>query len=88
MSVAARKAVSTRMKRYWAASWLTPDHRYFKVRTAERDTCILRHDVALGEWELTLFFHAARRQRISHPHQDDVCYTHWFCRFDHSSCTV
>jgi hypothetical protein len=35
--------------------WLAPDHRYFKVRTPEGDTCILRHDVTSGEWELTLF---------------------------------
>jgi hypothetical protein len=35
--------------------WLAPDHRYFKVRTAEGDVCIVRHDVASGAWELTMF---------------------------------
>lgn len=35
--------------------WLAPDHRYFKVRTAGGQLCILRHDVMSGDWELTLF---------------------------------
>jgi hypothetical protein len=35
--------------------WLAPDHRYFKLRTADGEICILRHDVTSGEWELTLF---------------------------------
>lgn len=35
--------------------WLAPDHRYFKVRTSDGETCILRHDVTSGDWELTLF---------------------------------
>jgi len=34
--------------------WLAPDHRYFKVRTAE-GTYILRHDITSGEWELVSF---------------------------------
>ncbi len=32
--------------------WRTPDHRYFRVRTAE-ETCTLRQDVPSGGWELT-----------------------------------
>ncbi len=32
--------------------WRTPDHRYFKVRTAD-ETYTLRQDVRLGAWELT-----------------------------------
>jgi hypothetical protein len=40
--------------------WLAPDHRYFKVRTAEGDTCILRHDVTTGVWDLTLFERPSR----------------------------
>ncbi len=32
--------------------WRTPDHRCFKVRTAD-ETCMLRHDVQSGAWELT-----------------------------------
>ena len=35
--------------------WLAPDHRYFKVRSAGGELCILRHDVATDGWELTLF---------------------------------
>ncbi len=32
--------------------WRTPDHRYFRVSTAD-ETCTLRHDVTSGGWELT-----------------------------------
>ena len=35
--------------------WLAPDHRYFRVRTATGELCILRHDVTSDVWELTLF---------------------------------
>ena len=34
------------------AQWRTPDHRYFRVRTAA-ETCTLRQDVTSGGWELT-----------------------------------
>ena len=34
------------------AQWRTPDHRYFRVRTAD-ETCTLRQDVTSGGWELT-----------------------------------
>ena len=34
------------------AQWRTPDHRYFKVRTAD-DTYTLRHDVTSDGWEVT-----------------------------------
>ena len=33
------------------AQWRTPDHRYFRVRTAD-ETCTLRQDVRSGGWEL------------------------------------
>ena len=33
--------------------WRTPDHRYFKVRTAASESYTLRHDVKSGVWELT-----------------------------------
>ena len=39
--------------------WLAPDHRYFKARTREGDTCILRHDVNSGEWTLAAFERSA-----------------------------
>lgn len=35
--------------------WLTPDHRYFKVRTVEDDIYILRHDITSGAWKVTVF---------------------------------
>ncbi len=34
------------------AQWRTPDHRYFRVRTAA-ETCTLRQDVTSSGWELT-----------------------------------
>jgi hypothetical protein len=39
--------------------WLAPDHRYFKLKTAD-GTYVLRNDIASGEWELRLF------ERVSH----------------------
>ena len=35
------------------AQWRTPDHRYFRVRTAAEETSTLRQDVTSGGWELT-----------------------------------
>jgi len=35
--------------------WLSPEHRYFKVRGGENDIYILRHDESALQWELTLF---------------------------------
>jgi hypothetical protein len=35
--------------------WLAPDHRYFKVKGDDDGIYILRHDVASGRWELTLY---------------------------------
>ena len=35
--------------------WLAPEHRYFKIRGADGDTYILRHDAASDRWELTHF---------------------------------
>lgn len=35
--------------------WLAPDHRYFKVHGDDGGLYIVRHDVASGLWELTLF---------------------------------
>jgi hypothetical protein len=37
--------------------WLTPEHRYFKVKDAQADLYILREDVSSGRWELTWFHH-------------------------------
>ncbi len=35
--------------------WLSPDHRYFKVRGDDGGAYILRHDTHADRWELTLF---------------------------------
>ena len=42
------------------AQWRGPDHRYFRVRTAE-ETCTLRQDVRSGGWELTEVGRSDRR---------------------------
>ena len=35
--------------------WLSPDYRYFKLRSIDHDLYILRHDSDADRWELTLF---------------------------------
>lgn len=35
--------------------WLAPDHRYFKVQGDDDVIYTLRHDIATGLWELTLY---------------------------------
>jgi hypothetical protein len=35
--------------------WLAPDHRYFKLRGADGDTYLIRHDERSATWELTMF---------------------------------
>lgn len=35
--------------------WLTPDHRYFKLRGDDGASYIIRHDPNRDEWVLTLF---------------------------------
>jgi hypothetical protein len=36
-------------------AWLGPDHRYFKLLGSDRACYILRHLVAEGRWELTMY---------------------------------
>ncbi|MDZ7581525.1 MAG: hypothetical protein U5R30_13155 [Deltaproteobacteria bacterium] len=38
--------------------WLSPDHRYFKIKGADGDLYIIRHDSQKDFWELT-FYRAA-----------------------------
>ena len=38
--------------------WLSPEHRYFKLRGDDDATYIVRHDVATWQWEL-VFYQAA-----------------------------
>jgi hypothetical protein len=32
--------------------WMSPEHRYFKVKVEDGRTLLLRHDTASGDWEL------------------------------------
>ena len=36
-------------------AWLAPDCRYFKLRGADGDTYLVRHDERSDTWELTMF---------------------------------
>ena len=36
-------------------AWLAPDHRYFKLRGADGNTYLVRHDEQSNTWELTMF---------------------------------
>jgi hypothetical protein len=35
-------------------AWLAPDYRYFKLRGADGDTYLVRHDERSDTWELTM----------------------------------
>ena len=36
-------------------AWLAPEYRYFKLRGADGDTYLVRHDERSDTWELTMF---------------------------------
>ena len=36
-------------------AWLAPDYRYFKLRGADGDTYLVRHDERSNTWDLTMF---------------------------------
>ena len=36
-------------------AWLAPDYRYFKLRGADGNTYLVRHDERSDGWELTMF---------------------------------
>jgi hypothetical protein len=36
-------------------AWLAPDYRYFKLRGADGNTYLVRHDEQSNTWELTMF---------------------------------
>jgi hypothetical protein len=36
-------------------AWLAPDYQYFKLRGADGDTYLVRHDERSHTWELTMF---------------------------------
>mgnify|MGYP006352203411 FL=1 len=35
--------------------WLAPEYRYFKLRGADGNTYLVRHDERSNNWELTMF---------------------------------
>ena len=35
--------------------WLAPEQRYFKVQADDNGIYLLRHEVQVDDWELTLF---------------------------------
>lgn len=35
--------------------WVSPEHRYFKLRGDDGGVYILRHDAQAGRWEITLY---------------------------------
>ena len=41
--------------------WPGVEHQYFKVSGDDGDTYIVRHDLARGVWELTLFTRGVQR---------------------------
>jgi hypothetical protein len=40
--------------------WLSPEHRYFRVKGEDGDTYILRHDEMSGEWTLGAYTRTPR----------------------------
>ena len=38
-----------------ADAWLAPDYRYFKLRSDDGNTYLVRHDERSSTWELTMF---------------------------------
>ncbi len=47
--------------------WLDPEHRYFKLRGADGDTYILRHDAEGRIWEMTLYRREESENRGQQP---------------------
>ena len=48
--------------------WLSPDHRYFKLRGDDNATYIVRHDTATCQWELVFYRAAGNLAGISSEH--------------------
>jgi hypothetical protein len=38
-----------------ADAWLAPDHRYFRLKGADGNTYLVRHNERTETWELTMF---------------------------------
>ena len=41
--------------------WVTPHHRYFKVRDKDEEVTILRHDIVSERWEMPMFSSGVRQ---------------------------
>jgi hypothetical protein len=52
--------------------WMSPDHRYFRIRGDDGHVYVLRSDEAKGEWTLGAFTHAAAGGVPRHPHPVDL----------------
>lgn len=48
--------------------WIAPDHRYFKVRSDDGRTLVLRHDAASDEWDFAALVGAERPRGGAGPH--------------------
>jgi hypothetical protein len=44
-------------------AWLAPGYRYFKLKGADGNTYLVRHDERSNTWELTMF----RAERVDGP---------------------
>lgn len=45
--------------------WLSPEHRYFKLRGDDGAVYILRHDPAAERWRLTMYDSGGHPDRLS-----------------------
>ncbi len=48
--------------------WLSPEHRYFKLRGDDDATYIVRHDTATWQWELVFYQAGGDFSEISPQH--------------------
>ena len=44
--------------------WLSPEHRYFKVRTETGAVYILRHDTETNLWDITMYAHPNHAEAV------------------------
>jgi hypothetical protein len=50
-------------------AWLAPDYRYFKLKGADGNTYLVRHDERSNTWELPMF----RAERVDGPRTQTLC---------------
>lgn len=49
--------------------WLSPDHRYFKIRGDDDGVYIIRHDSINAQWQLTFY---KQRKGFEHKGRDGI----------------